>query len=405
MVSKLRIKYVLITQYIKIAAIALVALSLCTVLLVTNVATPAIAVSPLAEDSQPEPESTVHRAGVSQEATVTTTERTDAFTDGTTLEDRAAFPLQNASAPVVTASGDGQATILKTVEIRMRYDAFLPGDTESAFYTKEEPIAIKEVNGTAGTVETTVNISDVFETRTELEEEFGNAVIVIPTIESVVTYQYTSTAGEPRTNTVAFGGEIVPIGKLYSLPTGTEQQRHETGQPAADPSTTDLTSATVANTAIGATGAGFILLLVTSIVVARRNGRIKLAQRIETNRHDEWVTKIESYTRSDQTHTVEVQTLAGLVNLAIDINERVLYTVDLDEYIVIDDTTVYEYRLEDAETDQRQVRDGESHAGPDVSEPDAARRSSRSSPEENTPSGPAESNGENGSDSDADGDE
>ncbi len=405
MVPNLRIKYVLITQNVKIAVIALMVVSLCTVLLVTNVATPAIAVSPLAENPQPEPESTVHRAGVSQEATVTTTEGTDAFADGKILEDRPAFPLQNASAPVVTASGDGQATTLKTIEIRMSYDAFLPGDTESAFYTKEEPIATKAVNGTNGTVETTVNISDVFETRTELEAEFGDAVIVTPTIESVVTYQYTSTAGEPRTDTVAVGGEIVPIGKLYSLPTGTEQQRHETGQPAGDSPTTDPTSATAVNAAIGATGAGFILLLVTSTVIARRNGRIKLARRIKVDRHDEWVTKIESYTRSDQTHTVEVQTLAGLVNLAIDINERVLYTVDLDEYIVIDDTTVYEYRLEDAETDQRQVRENEPDASPDVSEPDAARSASRSSPEENTPSAPAESNGETGSDSNVDGDE
>ena len=405
MVSKLRIKYVLITQYIKIAAIALVALSLCTVLLVTNVATPAIAVSPLAEDSQPEPESTVHRAGVSQEATVTTTERTDAFTDGTTLEDRSAFPLQNASAPVVTASGDGQATTLKTIEIRMRYDAFLPGGTESAFYTKQESMATKAINGTAGTVETVVNISDVFTTRTELEAEFGDAVVVIPTIQSVVTYEYTSTAGEPRTDTVAVGGEVVPFGKLYSLPTGTEQQRHETSQPAVDPSTTDTTSATVANAAIGTTGGALILLIVTSTVVARRNGRIKLARRIKVDRHDEWVTQIESYARSDQTDIVEVQTLAGLVNLAIDINERVLYTVDLDEYIVIDDNIIYECRLEDAGTEPKQFREGGSHTRPDVSEPDTDQSPIWSSLGGNSLSDPSESNSETGSGSDTDGDE
>lgn len=397
MTLALRAKYVLTTQYVKISAIALILLGICIMLLLTNVATPAIAMSPLMEDSQPQPESATHLAGVSQDATVNITNTTDAFTKGQTLKNRPAFPLRNASAPVVTAGGDAQNATINTIEVRITYAASFtnPGD---AFYTKEETVATKEISGTSGTLETTVDIRSVFERRNELEDEFGDGATVTPTIESVVTYQYTPVAGETQTSTVSVGGAITSIGALYSLPTTTDQRRHETDAPATDP------TSPLANAVIAIVGGVSIVLFGLTLFLGNQNGRKKLARRINVNRYDEWVTEIASYTPHGETNVVDVQTLAGLVNLAIDINERVLYTPDLEEYIVMDAGTMYKYRSDESDRDGGSEFYGlrDSSEIPDMPEFDAdGNPIDGQPPDENNPFDPADPDSDAGDDTDA----
>lgn len=331
------------THYRKLAVASLLFIGLCAVLLLTNVTTPALAVSPLAEDPQPEP--TAHLAGVSQAATVTITDTTDAFSEGQTLEDRSVFPQQNASAPVVTASGDAQDARISTIEVRATYRASSSGNSEGTFYTKEETIETKQIDGIAGTVETAVDIGSVFATKNRLEEEFGNGVTVTPRIESVVTYQYSSVNGRTQTNTVSVGGDIIALGELYSLPGGSEQSRHDTGPPATDP------TSPLVNASIAVVGLGFILLFGATVLIGYRSDPEELVRRIQAKRYDEWVTEIKSYTPSGEPIVVQVHTMAGLVNLAIDIHERVLYTSKLEEYIVMDGSTMYKYRPEDSDRD------------------------------------------------------
>lgn len=396
----LRVKYVLTTHYGKLAVTAPIFIGICTALLLTNVATPALAVSPLADDSQPE--QTTHLAGVSQGATVTIINSTDAFTDGQTLEDRSAFPLQNASAPVVTASGDAQNATVNTIEIRITYTASSTGDPGDTFYTNEETVATKEIGGPSGAVESVVDIRSVFATKTDLEDEFGSGVTVTPTIESIVTYQYTSVTGQTLTGTVSAGGEITAVGALYSLPSRTNRQRHETG-----PAVTDTTSPLV-NTTIGAVGAAFLSLFAGALFIGRRGDRQALGRRIEAKRFDDWVTEIESYTPRGNLNVVHVDTIAGLVNLAIDIHERVLYTAQLEEFIVVDDNTMYKYRRDDSDVVGWSEFFGFSRTGPDPDMPDfdsGGNRISTPSPNENNPYTLAEPDSETGSDSDAEGDE
>lgn len=351
MIPTLRLKYVLVTQYVTLAVTALLFIGICTVLLLTNVATPALAISPLTENPQagspedPRQESTTHLAGVDQQVTVTVTNSTDAFTEGQTLEDRSAFPLQDASAPVVTASGDGQGVSIDTIDVRITYTASVTGDAGGRFYRNEETIATDSVDGASGTLETVVDVGAVFERKDDLETEFGSGVTVTPTIQSIVTYQYPSGGERARTSTVSVGGEVVSTGALYSLPSGSNQQRHESESPERD------STSSLVNSAVGAVGVGFVLLLGTTLFLGRRGDRTNLARRIRAKRYSEWVTEIESYTPSGEPTVVQVHNMAGLVNLAIDIHERVLYTPRLEEYIVIDGDTMYKYRSDDSDKD------------------------------------------------------
>jgi hypothetical protein len=364
MMLTLRIKHELTTHYVKIAAVSLVFIGICTVLLLTNIATPALAISPYAEEPQPDP--TTHRAGVSQAATVTITNTTDAFTAGETLEDRSVFPLQNASAPVMTVDAEGQDATVNTITVRIIYTASTTGGSDGRFYASEETIAKKSVNGASGTLETVVDIQSVFERKTELEAEFGSGVTVVPAIESTITYHYTSLTGQTQRDTVSVGGDITAIGELYSLPRGSEQELQTMGPPAID------ATAPLLNAAVGVIGGAFVLLSGTALLIGRRNGRKKLGRRLRARRYDEWVTEIDSYTPRGDINVVQVETLVGLVNLAIDVNERVLHTPELEEYIVMDDDTMYKYRSKESDIEGGSEFFGFSGPGmiPDESESD-----------------------------------
>lgn len=331
----LRIKHALTTYRLELAMTVLVLIGVCVSLLLTTAVTPALAISPLAEDPQPDPRT--HIAGVSQEATVTTTGSTAAFREGQTLEDRSVFPLQNASTPVLTVSGDGQDATVTTIEVQTVYTAS-SGTDSGRFYTTRETIATKQIDGTSGRLETPVNVSAVFDTQARLEDEFGSGVTITPTIRSIVTYQYTAVAGQTRTRTVTVNGEVTAVGNLVSLPGGANQRRETTGPPTTDP------ISPLVNTAIGAFGVGFIILFGAVVFVSGQSDRRELDRQIQANRYDEWVTEIHSYTPREELIVVQVDTLVGLVNLAIDINDRVLYTPELGRYIVVDGDTLYKYQ-------------------------------------------------------------
>jgi len=70
-----------------------------------------------------------------------------------------------------------------------------------------------------------------------------------------------------------------------------------------------------------------------------------LAYRSDRSEFEEWITEVRPPTDriADATVHVETTSLAGLVDLAIDTDRRVLETGDGDRYLVLDDEVVYSY--------------------------------------------------------------
>jgi hypothetical protein len=71
-----------------------------------------------------------------------------------------------------------------------------------------------------------------------------------------------------------------------------------------------------------------------------------LSYRSDRSEFDEWITEVRPPTDriDDATVHVETTSLAGLVDLAIDTDRRVLETEDGGRYLVLDDDVVYSYR-------------------------------------------------------------
>lgn len=337
----LRIKYILTDRCIEIAAATFFFLSICILLLLTNIATPAIALSPLAEEKT-QPQQSTHIAGVSQETTVTVTDTSNAFEKGEELKDKSYYPIQNTANPTITTRGDGQSTTVTKIEIYITYTATSRDSPNEPFYTKREQIAIKEVQSSKNIIRTPVNITEVFQTQQKLKGELGSDVVITPTIKSVVTYQYSSASNEDVTSTVSVSGNIERLDELYSLPTDSNQVRHEIGS-------RENNQPSIVNTILGALTAAFLVLFAAIVIIGRREEITELGKQIQAKRYDDWVTEINSYTPANDPVTVEVKSLSGLVNLAIDTHERVLYTEKLDEYIVVDGKTMYKYRSEDSD--------------------------------------------------------
>jgi len=75
----------------------------------------------------------------------------------------------------------------------------------------------------------------------------------------------------------------------------------------------------------------------------------KLRTRIIHSRHDEWISRGEFPTGSDKQY-ISILTLEDLVDVAIDMNRRVIHDPELDIYAVIDTSEIYYYSVEEEST-------------------------------------------------------
>jgi hypothetical protein len=94
-----------------------------------------------------------------------------------------------------------------------------------------------------------------------------------------------------------------------------------------------------------------------ALVLADRRGELevdeatrdRLATRQARQEYDDWITTAWVPESAIDGPVVEVESLEGLVDVAIDTDERVLESVDGSVYRVLHDGYVYEYRLPGAE--------------------------------------------------------
>ncbi|QSG06141.1 DUF5305 domain-containing protein [Halapricum desulfuricans] len=162
------------------------------------------------------------------------------------------------------------------------------------------------------------------------------------------------------------GGESVATTRAYQLPLTIEDglyRVNDTGPVVNEGERTvrDERPVPVTVGPVRAYGGPLLAVLglagLTGLVAGRLRGWLEvserardyLAYRSERREFDEWITEVERPTDrlADADSRVETTSLAGLVDLAIDTDGRVLETPD-ERYLVFDDGVVYRYEPPDA---------------------------------------------------------
>lgn len=340
----LRLKYYVGTHKQEFAVLSAVLVVLGLTVALTGFITPALAASPLATDGGNTQQT--HGAGLSHSTAVEVTEDTDAYDSGEVLTERSLYPRYNTSPPVVTVTGETRGATLTHISVTVTHQAAPRTDVQNPFYTDERMLEEANVSGNQAELAAVVPIEDVFETQKDLEDEFGSDVEITSTIHTEIKYKYTSPDGTVIYQKATTSGDIRQTGMMYSLPGGTEQTTHTTGEEPADSGV--LTPVLNAMGLISAIAG--LIWLVTVTAFGRKVDIEHIAWEIQKKRFKDWVTEVESYTPSGSVDTVQVKTLNDLVNMAIDTQNRVLYHSQLQEYLIVDGNTMFKYAPENKES-------------------------------------------------------
>lgn len=265
-----------------------------------------------------------------------TTGNTTLYEPGTELVDQPVYLLS--ATPRIelaqqTAVPEGQSVRVEQ-DITVRYRVTRNGAT---FWEESNVLVRNETTTSAGNVTSTVslNASDVRTRRDEITAEVGDAGTVQTHLVVSLSYETDQYTGA-LTETVP----MTMTDNWYSIGEASLERTHSTSVsrrvsiPTQNPYAYWIPG-----------GAGALLLLAAgSIAIAHLRGidRRGLEQRVQELRYAEWVST-GTIPDSIGEPTIAVDSLEGLVDVAIDTDGRVIHDESRDAYIVIDGSVVYYY--------------------------------------------------------------
>lgn len=332
----LRIKHTVANDGEKIAiAAALVAL-LSLVVIFTNVLTPAVAVSPFAEE---EPEDTPHATHVVETHTdhsATILNDTEAFSQGDILSSRYYYPKQSTDELDYSVQTGEMDTTVKEVNIEMLYEA--KPDNEEVYWSDTETITTETEN--VGNTETTIDLTHVQDRVDRLEEEFESDADVETEIQVTIEYEYESATGEHNEDEVVISDSLAFHETIYSVDSTSDTERFETGEP--------IDHSEEESDGYGNIYAFFVWVLASSIAAGSGYGyrffdEDETEAQLRKSRFSEWISRVDSFELTEELDEASVESLQDLVDIAIDTRNRVLYIVDDDVYVVRGSDMLYRY--------------------------------------------------------------
>lgn len=296
-----------------------------------------------------------------------------AFSEGTTLSNRSTY--FTAIAPVLDGSfaysydaAEGNVTANATLQFVLR--SVGEGNGEATEYWRVTRQLGSNRTGSLGPGETlreafSRNMSAMRQLAERTEERIGGSQ---GTVETLVVARV-DTEG-------TIEGEGVSRTREYRLPIEMDDGQYRVVDPGPVTNTTTVAQrVSVADTYGALRAAGSVLLLVLSLgllvglVGARQQGMLDLddreRDRLHTDRaraeYEEWITTAHLPDAALDAPLVEVDSLEGLVDVAIDTNDRVINDPDRDGCFVLGDRVSYTYSLpgsrDDSET-EREATDG-----------------------------------------------
>lgn len=228
------------------------------------------------------------------------------------------------------------------VEVDHRVSLAFEGErSDEPFYDRTELLAGEEdtVRDGEARLETTIDMVELAEEASELDERVSGVGSFSTTISVNVTFEDRNHAGELADET-----EIVFAEEAYWLDErmadGDEHTETRTQQVVQDP---DMGAVLP----LAGMGALAILLAGVSLVAARQGIDVEAIEtRLAHAEFDEWISSGRIPTRGDREY-VEVDSLEDLVDVAIDSNKRVIHQEEIETYAIVDGDVVYYYTAGD----------------------------------------------------------
>ena len=320
------------------------------------------------------------RGAFAHQATVVNGTR--ALETGTVLRNRSTYfrsvtPQLNGSFGYrYVASDGGSLDANTTVSLRFQSVEPDPEGNETVYWEYDRPITQSSTQslspGERVTVPFSVDVADSFSEAQEVDEAFGGTPGDVQTVVVVRTELSGTRNGQPVAVTRSYRLPIQPDGSLYRV--------DDPGIVTQSGGQTERVRVPVEYGPIR-TAAGPLLLFLSlgaagTLVYARRTDRLGvtdrerqwLAYRSTREEFDDWITTARVPDATDDPRVVAVETLSGLIDLAIDTDNRVLEDPDRGACLVLAADCWYRYEIppEPAEGDSPTVADAK------TGDPDAA---------------------------------
>lgn len=261
---------------------------------------------------------------------------TTMYAPGTELVDQPMYLRTSSSSVTIiqrTAVPKGESVQVEqsiAVQYQVKHDGTV--------FWEESRVLAKNVTATSsGTVvsKATFDVRDIESRVDELSTEIGDAGKIETRLVVSISYE-----------TARYSGEISkPVSmeisnRWYSIATPVLERTHGTPITRHKPIPTRNPVVYAIPGAIGTT------MLVAAVGIAigyrREFDRREINHRLHELRFEEWISS-GSVTTEQEKATVSLDSLAGLVDTAIDTGNRVIYDESHNRYVVIDGEVVYQY--------------------------------------------------------------
>ena len=273
------------------------------------------------------------------------------YSVGTRLDDRRNFVVRMAPELDGTYTHEYRATDVEGVAVETTLSLRLRAvDDGDVYWETTEWLAADGVEGPAGTVVVpfTLDVEALSERIDEIEREVGGTP---GTVEATLL---------ARTHTTGTVGDR-PVGGVETteLPVdvqGNTYRVHDAERTVESrPAVAQHRTVRGSDDPLGTVGGPLVLLAglvgLTGLSVGRRLGRVsppdrvrrRVLERRTRDELDEWITRGRVTRELRSGPFVETDTLGGLVDVAIDGDERVIEDVVDESYYVLDGETVYVY--------------------------------------------------------------
>ncbi|NLV06475.1 hypothetical protein GOC83_10080 [Haloarcula rubripromontorii] len=281
---------------------------------------------------------------------------TTAFSEGTVLQNRSAYfrgvsPKLNGTFRYAYEAQEGNLTTETTV--LLKYRAVEPADdgNGTTYWDITRPIAQDRTEALRPTERVTVpfstNASAAIERVQRIDNEHGNTPGQLG-IAVIARVDVSGTRNGQRVDTTnTYRLPIIPDDSVYRVA--------DPGVVTASGSQTEQVTVPVEYGALRRVGSPLLLSLAVGsllgLLYARQTGRLSVSEaerrwadyRTARAEYDDWITSGHLPSDTDEMPAITVDSLEGLVDVAIDTNTRVIENVSHDQYVVFVDNRLYRY--------------------------------------------------------------
>jgi len=281
---------------------------------------------------------------------------TTAFDEGTVLRNRSVYfrevsPALNGTFAYAYEAQDGNLTTETTVVLRYRAVESSDDGNGTTYWEVTRPVAQDRTETLGPTERTTIpfstNASAAIERAQRIDAEHGNTPGQLE-IAFIARVDVSGTRNGQRVDTTnTYRLPIIPGDSVYRVA--------DPGVVTASGSQTEQVTVPVEYGDLRRVGSPLLLSLafgsLLGLLYARQTGRLSVSEaeqrwttyRTARSEFDDWITSGQLSDDTGELPAVTIDTLEGLVDVAIDTNNRVIEDLSGDEYVVFVDDRVYRY--------------------------------------------------------------